>query len=179
MKLPFYVLIFALCSVLAACAPTIAVDSAFRQDVSLAKTGSITVLRDGPDPVNLQSALEFMLLKQGFNVASEAVARDAISVETNTSTSTTPSGSNTQTQVTAGPVRILKSRLILRYTYSVTTFNSLPGKLRVTSLEASLIDLVTGEFLGKIVYQQKAGVANSTSEIAQIIINEIQKKVQQ
>jgi len=49
----------------------------------------------------------------------------------------------------------------------------------VTSLEASLIDLVTGEFLGKIVYQQKAGVANSTSEIAQIIINEIQKKVQQ
>src|SRR5690606_24362850 len=63
------------------CGCTRAVQVAVRPDANFNSQSRVTIVRSQPDPMDVQGQLEFLLTTRGFNVVSEAVARDVTRLE--------------------------------------------------------------------------------------------------
>jgi len=134
------------------------VNVSIRPDTSFDQNSTITVISSGHDPLNVSGQLEFLLSSKGFDVVSEAVARDRIEYEEEVSKS--PTQQNTTGAVER--VRRVPSAYILRYNYNYRP--DFPNGYVFTNFTATIVDLSSGKIIASTNFNQGEFGSKSVSK---------------
>jgi len=131
---------------LAGCAGKVAVVK--KPGTSFARSSTITVVAAGNDFLGVQGQLEHLLLSRGFEVVSEAVARERVKYEDSIQSGAGESSASASLErVTEVP-----SAYIMRYSYS--TRPDFPNRHVFTQFSASVVDLRDGALQASVDFSQ-------------------------
>lgn len=120
-----------------------------RPDTHFTTKSTITVVSSGQDPMGVQGRLENLLMSHGFEVVSEAVARDRLQYE---DVGKSDSLGNSALSASVQRIKEIKAEYILKYSYSCRA--DFPSGTVFSSFNASVVDLASGRIVATADFSQ-------------------------
>lgn len=148
------------------CAGTVNVS--VKPDTSFTPKSTITVVSSGYDPLGVQGKIEHLLMSRGFEVVSEAVARDKVKYQDKIK-SDAPGQSEAEASLER--VQEVRSTYILRFSYSYRS--DIPHGNVFRNFTASVVDLNTGKVVASADFSQGDFGSRSVSSVLEEFVNKL------